>query len=112
MTAMEKTHGFRARCANHRLLIIGLISFANRYNSKSQYIRRFEQWGFKKNFTDEEWKFIARQSQKRTLEGKDSDVYRDNRLVPRKKVKKEILRHTPPSWQVMAIADMHPADLL
>lgn len=110
MTVMEKSHGFRARCADDRRLIIDLTGFANCCNSKAQYIRKFEQWDFKKNSTDAKWKFIAQKSQKRTLEGKESDIYLDGKLVPRKKVKKEISRHTPPSWQVVAIAGMHPGD--
>lgn len=88
MTAMEKSHGFRA--------------------SKSQYIRKFEQWDFKKNSTDAKWKFIAQKTEKRTLEGKESDIYLDGKLVPRKKVKKEISRHTPPSWQAVPIAGRSP----
>lgn len=51
--AMEKTHGFQARFVDHHLFIICLTSYADRCNSKSQYLRKFEQWGFKKNSTDE-----------------------------------------------------------
>lgn len=111
MAAMEKTHGFQARFADHRPSIVCLIRFADWCNSKAQYIRKFKQWGFKKNSTDAKWKFIARKLQKRDLEGKESDTYLDGRLVPRKKVKKEVSRHSLLSWQIMSIAGMHPTDI-
>jgi hypothetical protein len=110
--AMEKTHGFQARVVDHRLLIICLTSCADRCNSKAQYIRKFEHWGFKKNSTDEKWKYIGYKLQKRNLEGKESDTYVNGKLVPRKKVKKEVPRHCLPSWQIMSIPGMHPANTL
>ncbi|KAH8651560.1 ankyrin repeat-containing domain protein [Tricladium varicosporioides] len=91
MTAMEKSYGFHA--------------------SKAQYTRKFDEWGFKKNSTDAKWKFIARKLQKRNLEGKESDTYIDGKLVPRKKVKKEVSRHPLPSWQIISIAGRSPSPL-
>jgi hypothetical protein len=112
MAAMAKTHGFQARFVDHCPLIIYLTSGADRPNSKAQYIRKFEKWGFKKNSTDENWKYIAQKLQKRNLEGKESDTYVNGKLVPRKRVKKEVSRHFLPSWQIMSIPGMHPANAL
>ncbi|RDL35193.1 uncharacterized protein BP5553_07124 [Venustampulla echinocandica] len=86
--AMQKNHGFQA--------------------SKAQYIRKFELWGFKKYSTDESWKYIARKIQKRNLEGKESDTYVNGKLVPRKKVKKEVSRHSLLSCQFMSIPGRSP----
>lgn len=110
--AMEKTYRFQARFVGHRPLIICSTSCADWCNSKAQYIRKFEQWGFKKNSTDENWKYIAHKLQKRNLEGKESDTYVNGKLVPRKKVKKEVSRHSLPSRQIMLIPGMHPANAL
>lgn len=110
MAAMDKTHGFQARFLDHCPLINYLTSGADRFNSKAQYIRKFKQWGFKKNSRDEDWKFIARKLQKRNLEGKESDTYINGKLAPRKKVKKEVSRHSLPSWQIMSIVGMHQAN--
>lgn len=112
MAAMGKTHGFQARFVDHSPLIFYLTSGADRFNSKPQYIRKFKQWGFKKNSTDEDWKFIARKLQKRNLEGKESNTYINGKLVPRKKLKREVSRHSLPSWQIMSIVGMHPASTL
>jgi hypothetical protein len=100
MAAMEKTYGFQARYVDRDLFAVHLTSFANSpCNSKAQYIRRLEKWGFKKYSTSEEWKSISRKIQKRNLEGKESDTFINGRLVPLKKVKKEVSRHSRPSWQ-------------
>lgn len=87
-TAMEENHGFHA--------------------SKAQYIRKFDQWGFKKNSTDGNWKYIAHKLQKKDLEGKESDTYVNGKLMPRKKVKKEVSRHSLLSWQIMSIPGRSP----
>jgi len=110
MTAMEKSYEFQARFADYCLFVICLINFTDWCNSKAQYTRKFERWGFKKNSTDAQWKLIARRLQKRSLEGKESETYLDGKLVPRKKVKKEVSRHSLPSWQIMSIAGTYPAD--
>lgn len=84
----------------------------NKCNSKAQYIRKFEQWGFKKNSTDEKWKYVAHKLQKRDLEGKESDIYVNGKLVTRKKVKKEVSRHSLPSWQIMSVSSEYLVNLL
>jgi len=110
--AMEENHGFHARFVDHRPPMLCVTSCAERYNSKAQYIRKFDQWGFKKNSTDGNWKYIAHKLQKRNLEGKESDTYVNGKLVPRKKVKKEVSRHSLLSWQIMSIPGMLPANAL
>ncbi|CZR68340.1 uncharacterized protein PAC_18239 [Phialocephala subalpina] len=89
MAVMEKTHGFQA--------------------SKAQYIRRLDKWGFKKYSSNEKWQFISRRLQKRSLEGKESDTFINGELLSLKKVKKEIVRHSLPSWQTMWNTGMHLA---
>ena len=110
--AMEENHGFHARFVDHRPPMLCVTSCAERYNSKAQYIRKFDQWGFKKNSTDGNWKYIAHKLQKKDLEGKESDTYVNGKLVPRKKVKKEVSRHSLLSWQIMSIPGMLPANAL
>jgi hypothetical protein len=48
--------------------------------------------------------------QRRNLEDKESDTYVKGKLIPRKKVKKEVSRHSLLSWQIMSIPGMHPAN--
>jgi hypothetical protein len=92
--------------------MIPLFSFVDQCNSNAQYIGKLDQWGFKKNSTDEKWKFIARTLEKRELDGKESDTYINGKLVPRKRVKKEVSRHCLPSWQATAMTGMRCANLV
>lgn len=80
-------------------MILLLGSSANHGDSKAQYVRQFKKWGFGKNSTTEEWKFIARRIRKRALEGKESETYIRGELATNKKIKKEISRHVPPSFE-------------
>ncbi|KAL2850235.1 ankyrin repeat-containing domain protein [Aspergillus pseudoustus] len=64
--------------------------------SLPQYTRQFQKWGFKKNSSDKTWKFVANRLEKRKREGKDpGHVWRDGKLIPDAKVRKEISRHVP-----------------
>jgi len=74
--------------------------------SKAQYIRKFKQWNFEKNSTKEKWKFIARCLKKRKLDGKESETYINGKLIPRKKVKKEVSRYYMPSTQQISDTGM------
>ncbi|KFY29261.1 hypothetical protein V491_00118 [Pseudogymnoascus sp. VKM F-3775] len=89
MEVMEKTHGF------HR--------------SKAQYIRKLQQWNFKKNSTNETWKFVARRLEKRRLEGKDSETLINDELIATKKLKHEISRYATLSYQQMLNTAPSPA---
>ncbi|KAH8705963.1 ankyrin repeat-containing domain protein [Talaromyces proteolyticus] len=78
---------------------------SQKYNfskSKGQYTRQFKKWEFKKNFTDDDWRFVAHRREKRKREGKDPGPVRMNgNLVPEAKVRKEISRHILPSSQYL-----------
>jgi hypothetical protein len=74
--------------------------------SKAQYIRKFKQWNFKKNSTNDKWKFVARHLEKRKLDGKESETYINGKLIPRKKVKKEVSRYYIPSSQQISNTGM------
>jgi hypothetical protein len=59
---------------------------------KAQYEKRFKEWGFKKNHTKEDWKIMGHKVGKRKRAAKESDVYIDGEMMPRKKLQKEISR--------------------
>jgi hypothetical protein len=61
--------------------------------SKGQYELQFKKWKLRKNMTKDEWKFVLHRLEKRRREGKDSETFFDNSLVPMKKIKKEMARH-------------------
>ncbi|KAJ9297660.1 hypothetical protein DTO271G3_4435 [Paecilomyces variotii] len=79
------------------------------HQNKYQYSRQFKQWGFKKNTSDERWKFIAHRREKRKRDGKDpGPVSLDGRLVPESKVRKETSRHVTLTSQYMGIEGSDP----
>ncbi|CZR63647.1 uncharacterized protein PAC_13544 [Phialocephala subalpina] len=78
MSLMEQDHGFIAK--------------------KAQYTRKFKQWNFSKNSTSDKWKFVARELEKRKRDGKESETYINGKLIPNKKIKKEISRYLLPSY--------------
>ncbi|UPL00340.1 hypothetical protein LCI18_011274 [Fusarium solani-melongenae] len=74
MRLMEDEHGFQA--------------------SKAQYVRKLKNWGMEKNSTNQKWKVAAQQVQKRKLEGKETEILINGRLVPWKKLRKATARYT------------------
>ena len=102
MKTMEESHGFYARLVTYFTPTVNRRASSSLYR-KAQYVRKLDQWGFKKNSTHEEWKFVARQLKKRNLEGKRSDTYINGKLIPRKKVMKEVSRYVTSSGQQMPI---------
>ncbi|KAJ5813568.1 uncharacterized protein N7503_000318 [Penicillium pulvis] len=75
--------------------------------SESQFTRQFSRWGFKKNLTDAEWKFVARRGEKRKREGKEPGPVRlHGKLIPEPKVRKETSRHSKLSNQY--VGDLDP----
>jgi len=55
--------------------------------------------GFGKNTNNEEWRYIARRIEKRDLDGKESETYISGRLISNKKIRKEVSRHAPPTFE-------------
>lgn len=47
----------------------------------------------RKNLTNEEWNYTLLRVRKRKFDGKESDVYLNGRVVPDKRIKKEMSRH-------------------
>ncbi|KAJ5927957.1 ankyrin repeat-containing domain protein [Penicillium verhagenii] len=77
--------------------------------SEQQYMRYFNKWGFKKNFTTSDWNFIAYRQEKRKRDGKDpGEVWQNGKLVPERKVRKEISRHVTLSSQYTAAQTSEP----
>ena len=72
---------------------------AKSFDSKSQYYLQFKKWNLRKNLNENEWRFIHYRLEKRKRQGKESEVSFNNTLVPVKKVKKEISRHIPPTFE-------------
>ena len=62
-------------------------------NSKAQYETQLKKWNIRKNLTNEEWNYTLLQVRKRKFDGKESDVYLNGRVVPEKRIKKEMSRH-------------------
>ncbi len=62
-------------------------------DSKAQYVRRLKQWRLEKNSTKDKWEFAASQVQKRRLEGKETEIIINGRLVSAKRLKKEMARY-------------------
>lgn len=60
------------------------------FDRQAQYERQLKKWGFRKNLTSNEWAYVAREIEKRTFEGRDSEVIVDGKLVPKEKVQKKI----------------------
>jgi hypothetical protein len=59
---------------------------------KAQYEKKFKEWGFKKNHTKEDWRIVGYKVGQRKRAAKESNVYLDHELMPRKKLQKEISR--------------------
>ncbi|KFX92770.1 hypothetical protein O988_07131 [Pseudogymnoascus sp. VKM F-3808] len=89
MEIMKNTHGFD--------------------KSKSQYIRKLQQWNFKKNSKNETWKFVARRLEKRKLEGKESETRINGELIATKKLRHEISRYATVSYHQELNAAPSPA---
>ena len=89
---MESTHNFRARSVKSSLLVIR--SKSDKRGSKSQYEHRLRKWGFRKNFTRDEWRAIHYRIDIRKRLGKDSDLYVGGTLISQRKLRKEISRNT------------------
>ncbi|PGH07901.1 hypothetical protein AJ80_07941 [Polytolypa hystricis UAMH7299] len=66
----------------------------NFHASKAQYERQLKKWNFCKYRNKDHWKAIGYHVGKRKRDGKDSDVYEDDSLLPEPKVRKEIARYT------------------
>ena len=60
---------------------------------KAQYEKHFKLWGFRKNKTKDVWETIALKVTKRKRENRESEIIIGNKVIPTKKVKKEISRH-------------------
>ncbi|EAW25210.1 Ankyrin repeat protein [Aspergillus fischeri NRRL 181] len=77
--------------------------------SAPQYTRQFKKWRFKKNLTDEEWKFVAHRREKRKRNGKHpGEVRVHGNLIPEPKVRKETARHVSLLSQCLWMGDSDP----
>src|SRR5436190_12120057 len=93
---MNDTYGFRAR---YTWTLDSEAIITNLVNSIAQYENRFKKWGFRKKQTARKWIDVQGRVEKRKRDGKESNVYNGGRLVPQKKVRKEISRHNFPTIQ-------------
>ncbi|KAL2671372.1 hypothetical protein Neosp_013957 [[Neocosmospora] mangrovei] len=69
--------------------------------TKAQYVRKLESWGFKKNSSKEKWEHAAAVFRKRKLEGKETELQMNGKVISTKKLRKELGRYAylqPPSW--------------
>ncbi|CAH0047123.1 unnamed protein product [Clonostachys solani] len=78
--------------------------------TKSQYIRKLAAWKIGKNATTIAWKKAAVVIEKRKRQGKESEICIDGKLIPCKKMKKEIARHRPPLPEILEMS-AHEIDL-
>ena len=59
---------------------------------KAQYEKKFKEWGFGKNCTKDDWKIVGQKVGLRKRTAKESNVYHDGELMPRKRLQKEVSR--------------------
>ncbi|KAI8650323.1 Clr5 domain-containing protein [Fusarium keratoplasticum] len=63
---------------------------------RAQYIRKLGNWNMKKYSSKEDWKHADTLIRKRKVEGKDTEIFMNGKLVSAKKLKKELGRY---AWQ-------------
>ncbi|KAJ4313621.1 hypothetical protein N0V84_009329 [Fusarium piperis] len=76
VTSMAEQHGFHA--------------------SRAQYIRKLGTWNIKKYSSKDNWKRADGLIRKRKVDGKDTEIVMNGKLVSAKKLKKELGRY---AWQ-------------
>lgn len=62
-------------------------------NSKAQYVRKLDSWDFKKNSSKKEWGHAVAVVQKRKLEGKETELQMNGKVISTKKLRKELGRY-------------------
>lgn len=62
-------------------------------HSKTLYQRLFKELGIRKNKGGSSWNWVDHRITKRKEQNRKSALYIDGKLVPDKKVKKEVARH-------------------
>jgi hypothetical protein len=68
--------------------------------SKAQFERQFKKWKFRKYLNDKEWEYVQHRSVKRKRDdGKESEVHINGSLISAKKIKKEVSRRFPPTFE-------------
>jgi len=69
-------------------------------NSDAQYEAQFKKWGFRKNLKKNDWEYVHTRIEQRIIDGRGpSAVFHNDTLIPQEKVKKEIKRYIPLSYQ-------------
>ena len=91
---MKEKHNFHATWASNSLSLDFRWLMASR---KSQYERQLDKWKFRKNLTSDEWEFAIGRMNKRKQEGKENELFIDGFKVPKKRIRKEILRGRRPN---------------
>lgn len=80
---------------------------------KSQYEARFKKWKLRKNLrkrkAEQDWKTVKWKVEKRKREGKETDVYVDDTLLPSKKVRKETSRYNISTIEALIFRGMNPS---
>ncbi|KAH6967929.1 ankyrin repeat-containing domain protein [Ilyonectria sp. MPI-CAGE-AT-0026] len=62
--------------------------------TKSQYVRKLKNWGMEKYINGEKWKIAFNLMQKRKRSGKETELSIDGKVIPLKKMKKEMGRYS------------------
>jgi len=71
------------------------IKLLTMVDGKSQYETQFKKWNYRKNLTASEWQYVQHSVRKQKLQGKDSIVLLEGRIVLEKKIKKARTRAYP-----------------
>ncbi|KIW22439.1 uncharacterized protein PV07_12324 [Cladophialophora immunda] len=66
--------------------------------SKPQYMRQFRAWGVRKNQKGDFWKDLSRLLKNMKLNVADVDVFFNERLIPERKLRKQLPRYDLPTW--------------
>ncbi|RSL62978.1 hypothetical protein CEP53_004589 [Fusarium sp. AF-6] len=87
---------FIDRDKSHEELVISMAEEHGFHASKAQYIRQLGEWNIKKYSTKKDWKHADALVRKRKIDGKETEILMNGKLISAKKLKKELGRY---GWQ-------------
>ncbi|RSL91197.1 hypothetical protein CEP51_000383, partial [Fusarium floridanum] len=87
---------FIDRDKSHEELVLSMAEEHGFHASKAQYIRQLGEWNIKKYSTKKDWKHADALVRKRKIDGKETEILMNGKLISAKKLKKELGRY---GWQ-------------
>ncbi|RTE84046.1 hypothetical protein BHE90_001465 [Fusarium euwallaceae] len=87
---------FIDRDKSHEELVLSMAEEHGFHASKAQYVRQLGEWNIKKYSTKKDWKHADALVRKRKIDGKETEILMNGKLISAKKLKKELGRY---GWQ-------------